>query len=252
MLCRRFWAFSAIFSLSLSAPAFAQISHTARLEIIRTVLAEQAAARIGLPLGTEGVEVSETGQINQQKLQSELRKNGQSIEPGKAVTITAIDFSDNQITIVLDGGGKNKKNILDRIQIGVGGSGGAVPVRDDPALQAKGSEINLRFAKKVPADLKPEQLRLLLDPVLDFNKQNVVKSGIAALPPEFQEAVKNKEVKIGMDRNTVMMAMGRPDQRFRDNPADASREQWMYVLRGLRHLFVTFENSIVVEVKQYQ
>src|SRR5579871_4746038 len=105
MLYRRFWAFSGVLGLFLSAPVFAQISHTARIEIIRTVLAEQAAARIGLPLGTEGVELSDTGQINQQRLQTELRKNGQSIEPGKVVAITDIDFADNKITVVLDGGG---------------------------------------------------------------------------------------------------------------------------------------------------
>lgn len=252
MLKRRFWAISAIFCLGVSVPALAQISHDARLGIIRTVLAEQAAARVGMPLGTEGVELSDSGQINQEKLNKELQKNGQSVEAGKVVTITDITFDDKEITVVLDGGGKNKKNILDRIQIGVGtDSTGTVPVRDDRLLQAKGSKVVLKFAKKVPPDLTAEQFRQLLDPVLDFNKANVAKTGIAALPPEFQEAVKNKEAKIGMDRSTVIMAMGRPDQKFRD-PSKPSYEQWMYVLRGLRRVFVTFEDSIVVQVKQYQ
>lgn len=252
MLNRRFCAISAIFCLGASVPAVAQISHDARLGIIRTILADQAAARVAMPLGSDGVEVSDTGQINQEKLTREIQRNGQSIEAGKVVTITDITFDDREITVVLDGGGKNKKNILDRIQIGVGtDSTGNVPVRNDPALQAKGSKIVLKFAKKVPADLTPEQFRQLLDPVLDFNKSNVAKSGIAALPPEFQEAVKNKEAKIGMDRGTVIMAMGRPDQKFRD-PAKPSYEQWMYILRGLRRVFVTFEDNIVVQVKQFQ
>ena len=41
-----------------------------------------------------------------------------------------------------------------------------------------------------------------------------------------------------------------PDQKFRD-PSNAAYEQWMYVLRGLRRIFVTFDNNIVVQVKQY-
>jgi hypothetical protein len=251
MLYARFWVLSALFCVCLSVPAPAQISHSARLDIIRTVLADQAAARIGLPFGTDGVEVSDTGQINQEKLSREIQKNGQSIEPGKVVTVTDLTFDDKQITVVLDGGGKNKKSIFDRIQVGVGtDTTGTVPVRDDPTLKAKGSKVVLHFAQKVPADLTPDQLRQLLDPVLDFNKHNVAKTGIDALPPEFQEAVKNKEAKIGMDRGTVLLALGRPDQKFR-NPSEPAYEQWMYVLRGLRRIFVTFDNNIVVQVKQY-
>jgi hypothetical protein len=252
MLYARFWVVFAVFSSCLSVPAFAQISHSARLDIIRTVLSDQAAARIGLPFGTDGVEVSDTGQINQQKLASEIRKNGQSVEPGKVVTITDLTFDDRSITAVIDGGGKNKKSVFDRIQVGVGTGGGTVPVHDDPALKAMGSKVVLRFAKKVPPDLTPDQLRQLLDPVLDFNKHSSAKTGIDALPPEFQEAVKNKEARIGMDRATVLLALGRPNQRFRDDPSDPASEQWMYTLRGLRHVFVRFENNIVVQVKQFQ
>jgi hypothetical protein len=252
MLYRRFWVLSALCCMCGAVPALAQISHNARLDIIRTVLADQAAARIGLPFGTDGVELSDTGQINQEKLTREIQKNGQSVEPGRVVTLTDITFDDKEITVVLDGGGKNKKSIFDRIQIGVGTPDtGTVPIRDDPALKAKGSKVVLRFARKVPPDLTPAQLRELLDPVLDFNKQTAAKTGIDSLPPEFQEAVKNKEAKIGMDRSTVMMALGRPNQKFR-NPSDPSYEQWQYVLRGLRQIFVTFENNIVVQVKQFQ
>ena len=86
----------------------------------------------------------------------------------------------------------------------------------------------------MPADLKPEQLRKLLDPVLDFNKHSFMKTGIEALPPEFQEAVKAKEARIGMDRGTVIMAMGRPDKRFREPRQSPVYEQWLYELRGLR------------------
>ncbi len=229
-------------------PGWAQIGRDARFDIIRTVLADQAAARIGLPFGTEGVDLTDAGRIDQQKLQREIQKNGQSVEAGKVVTVTDVSFDDNKIVIELDGGGKNKKSIFDRIQVGVGTDSSTVPVqRDDKTAKAKGSKIVLRFAKKVPPDLKPEQLRQLLDPVLDFNKHSFTKTGIDALPPEFQEAVKAKEARIGMDRSTVIMALGRPDKKFYENGS----EQWMYAQRGLRRLFVTFENNIVVQVKQY-
>jgi hypothetical protein len=251
MTYRVFWVFLCVCCLTLPTPSLAQISRDARYDILRTVLADQASARIGLPFGNDGIELSEAGEINKDKLQREIQKNGQSVEAGKVVTVTDIAFDDNKIVIQLDGGGKNKKSILDRIQVGVGTSTSTVPVQtDDKIARAKGSKITLRFEKKVPADLKPEQLRQLLDPVLDFNKHNFMKTGVDALPPEFQEAVKAKEAKIGMDRSTVIMAMGRPDQKFRD-PSKPNYEEWLYHLRGLRAVFVTFEENVVVSVRQY-
>src|ERR1700681_255416 len=92
--------------LVLSVPAQAQISRDAKYDILRTVLADTAAARIALPFGNDGVELSDEGQINKNKLAQDMQKNGQSIEIGKAVTVTDISFEDNKIDIELDGGGK--------------------------------------------------------------------------------------------------------------------------------------------------
>jgi hypothetical protein len=242
-----------LISLFLSSPLTAQISRDAKFDILRTVVAEQAAARIGLPFGEDGIDLSDSGQINQGKLEKDLKKNGQSIEAGRVVTVTDISFDDSRVEVELDGGGKNKKSVLDRIQIGVGTGTTTTPVGgQDKSKKAKGAKVVLRFAKKVPADLKPEALKEMLAPVLDFNKHNFLRTGVDALPPEFQEAVKLKEARIGMDRNTVMMALGRPTNRFRETKNGVFTEQWLYQLRGNRRLFVTFEDNVVVEIKQYQ
>jgi len=238
-------------SVSLSLPA--QISRDAKYDLLRTVLADQAAARIPLPFGEAGVDLTDSGQINKDKLDREMRKNGQSIEAGKVVTVTSLEFSDDKIEVELDGGGKNKKSFRDRIQVGVGmGNATTNPIgNDDKIKKAKGAKIILRFEKKVPEDLTAEQLKKALDPILDFNKHSFMKTGIEALPPEFQEAVKAKEAKIGMDRSTVIMALGRPDNKFRETKNGVLSEQWLYSLRGLRTLFVTFEDDVVVEIKQF-
>src|SRR5438309_10859860 len=118
MLYRSFLVILVCLSLSPELPA--QLSRDAKFEILRTVIADQAAARIAMPFGTDGIELSESGEINKEKLDKEMKKNGQSIEAGKVVTVTDIDFSDDKIQIELDGGGKNKKSFTDRIQIGIG------------------------------------------------------------------------------------------------------------------------------------
>jgi hypothetical protein len=257
MMYRPLWILPAILCLCVSVPGLAQLSRDARYDILRTVMADQAAARVALPGGGAGVDLSDSGEINNEKLRRDIQKNGQAIQSGKVVTVTDISFDDNKITVQLDGGGRSsKKKILDHIQIGMGGTVGpdggpsTVPV-NGPDKAPKGSEVTLHFAKKIPENLTPDQLRQLLDPVLDFNKHSFMKTGIDALPPEFQEAVKEKEARIGMDRSTVLMALGRPDKKFRD-PSKPAYEQWLYYLRGLRALFVDFEDNIVVRVRQFQ
>jgi hypothetical protein len=235
--------------LTLGGPLWAQISRDAKFEILRTVMADQAASRIALPFGTGGVEVSDAGEVNKQKLDTDLKKNGQSIEVGKVVTVTEISFGEDKIEIELDGGGKNKKGFLDRLEVGLGSQ--TRPVSNDDPKKAKGSKVVLKFAEKIPPDLTPDQLKQLLNPILDFERRNFLKTGIDALPPEFQEAVKVKEARIGMDRSTVILALGRPDRKVREKVDGIETEDWIYFQRGLRAQFVTFENDVVVRIRQY-
>jgi hypothetical protein len=247
----------AISCFLIAHPLRAQVSQQARFEIQRTVLAEKVSARVAMPFGGDGIELTDAGVINEKKRAEQIAENGESIENGKVVTITQITFDSKSIEIELDGGGKNKKGFLEHIQVGMGGGGGSVgrPVgnTDEELKKAKGSKIVLKFAAKVPADLTPEQLRELLGVALDFNKQNFMKTGVDALPAEFREAVLAKEARIGMDRNTVLMAMGSPDQRVREkDSAGANNEDWIYYGRGVRTTFVKFnEDNVVISVKEF-
>jgi hypothetical protein len=48
------------------------------------------------------------------------------------------------------------------------------------------------------------------------------------------------------------MALGRPDNKFREKKDGLETEEWMYRQRGIRTLFVLFENDLVVRIRQYQ
>src|SRR5436190_21918898 len=102
MFHRSFPAVLVCLCLCLSFPLPAQLSRDSKFEILRTVIADQAAARIAMPFGTEGIEVSESGAINKEKLDKEMKKNGQSIEAGKIVTITDMDTSDDKTEMELE------------------------------------------------------------------------------------------------------------------------------------------------------
>jgi hypothetical protein len=168
------------------------------------------------------------------------------------VRITNIDFGDKSIEFEIDGGGTKKGGILSKIQVGMGN---AANVNQTPQQtpEPKGSKVTLLFTGRVPRDLTAAQVKILLGPVLDFSKQSLVRTGIEALPPEFQEAVRAKEARIGMDSNTVLLAMGQPNERHRErNKQGIEQEDWIYRGRGRRTTFVTFEKDVVVEVRQYE
>src|SRR5262245_20943006 len=240
--------------LGLATAAHAQLNQNQRFSIIGSMIATEGAARIPMPLGKTGVELSANGLVNRDKLQKELAENGNVILPGKVVIITAIDFNDKSIEFEIDGGGTKKKNIqqiLGNIQVGMGGASAPQDQKKETPA-AKGSTVTLLFPGKIPQDMTPEQLKTLLEPVLDFTKQSFLRTGIEALPPEFQEAVKAKEARIGMDSNTVLLALGQPNRRNREKSAEGiDQEDWIYSGRGRRVTFVTFEKDVVVKITQY-
>jgi hypothetical protein len=238
--------------LGASVSARAQLSEPARFSIIGSLIATEGAARIPMPLGKNGVELSENGLIARDKLQKELSSNGSAIAVGRVVSITAIEFSDKEIEFEINHGGTKKKGILSRIQIGVGGASTSQQQQSEP--EPIGSRIVLKFAQKISSNLSAETLKDLLNPVLDFSKQSTVRAGIEALPPEFQDAVAAKEARIGMDANTVLLALGAPNRRVRDkNEKGVDQEAWIYTPRsGRKQTFVTFEKDVVVRVEQHQ
>ena len=230
-------------------PAHAQVTQDNRFEILRTLIADNTAARIVMPLGPKGVELSEEGEINEEKLRDELRAEGRSIEIGDVVTITDISFDDDKIEVELNDGGTRSRGILDRITFGVGTTSRRITDVDNQPVT--GSKIVLRFNDKAPPELNSDLLKIYLAPVLDFNKQNFMDSGIESLPEEFQEAVRAQRVIIGMDRSTVLMSKDRPNRRIREHVDGIEQETWIYNENGIARDFITFEDGVVVKTVQY-
>jgi hypothetical protein len=201
--------------LAIALPVSGQVPEDNRFEILRTLIADSAASRIIMPLGPDGVQLSASGEIDDDSLRDELREEGRSIEVGDIVTITGIRFDDDKVEVELNEGGTRRTSILDRITFSAGG-GSSTRVRPEDNRPATGSKVVLRFEGKASPELDSVMLKELLSPVLDFNKQNFMDSGIESLPVEFQEAVRSGEVVIGMDQSTVLMAMGRPNRRVRE------------------------------------
>jgi hypothetical protein len=242
-----------LIALSLAMPviSLAQASNNSRSEIIRRLLAEEATARIDLPFGGEGVQVSDHGRIDESKLNKQLQKNGRSIPAGRIVKVTNVEFGSKNIDVELDNGGKAKRRFSDHVQVSVGGA--STPgQQSSSAPKPIGSKVSLVFSNKVPAELTFKQLQEMLTPVLDFTKKTVVSTNIDTLPPEFKAAILAKEAAIGMHQDMVLLSMGIPDQKTQEKVGGVEQEEWQYRIIGRKRVFVTFEKDIVVKVTEHQ
>ena len=105
----------------------------------------------------------------------------------------------------------------------------SAPVGGAPkSLEAKGSQVTLEFDKYVP-ELTGEQVRDMLSPVFDFKALNQAEAYAKTLPPKVQEAIKNHKVLVGMDRDMVIYAKGRPPKKIRDkDDKGQDYEEWIY------------------------
>ena len=92
-----------------------------------------------------------------------------------------------------------------------------------------------------------------LSAVLDFSKQrSAAVQYTETLPPKIQEAIAQKRAEVGMDRDEVMAAMGRPERKVREREADgAETEDWIYGRPPARTTFVRFSGEKVSQVNSY-
>jgi hypothetical protein len=241
-----------------------------RIELIRGLSSEIAVAKIAMPRGKRGIVVNNKGKVNQAEADAEIRTNGAAVRAGMPVEITKISFKSEKIIFDLNGGGRTTKKWYQHIQIGVGGAtqpispppgqpgqqpgqqGGQPPDQQSgqsPSMLAFGSYITLTFPGKVP-EITSQQVKQILGSVLDFERHAPTALYSPSVPPKFKEAIKNHQVLVGMDRDSVLSAKGPPDRKVREVKEGVEKEDWIYGLPP-HSLFVTFDGDTVVSVRQH-
>jgi outer membrane protein assembly factor BamE (lipoprotein component of BamABCDE complex) len=86
--------------------------------------------------------------------------------------------------------------------------------------------------------------------VLDFEKHTATENYADTLPPEVKQAVAAKKAIEGMDRDQVLLAMGRPLRKSRESKDGVDYEDWIYGQPPGRVTFVTFSGPKVVKIKE--
>ncbi|HEV2350084.1 MAG TPA: hypothetical protein VG028_09600 [Terriglobia bacterium] len=224
-----------------------QTKENVHITIIRELGSEIAVAKVPLPRGKRGIFLNAKGEVNQADADSEMKLNGPAIRAGMPVEITKITFKSGKIVFEINGGGKSREKWYQHIEIGVGGS--TQPISQQPPVLTYGSWITLNLPGKM-TEVTADQVKKLLDHVLDFNRQSPTVLYSPTVPPKFKEAIKKHQVVVGMDRDAVLSAKGPPDRKVREVRDGVEQVDWIYGLPP-HALFVTFDGDTVVSVKQY-
>jgi hypothetical protein len=224
--------------------------HT-RMQLISLMQAEFAHTRKYFPLGDKSLIITPEGLVtpNDASLFQQIQAKGAAAKVGDKVQVTNIFFHEKSITLQLNGGPKRKSKWYNHISIGMGGSGGSVAPLDSNQAEPTGAEFTLQFNKQIP-EMNAEELRKLLSPVLDFGLKSAGQVYAETLPPKVRDAIKNHEVLVGMNRDMVVLAKDKPQQKVRDkDESGKDYEEWIYGAPPKDVVFVRFNGDEVVMVK---
>jgi hypothetical protein len=112
-----------------------------------------------------------------------------------------------------------------------------------------GTQLKENF-KDYIGDISTVEEKNILAPVLDIDKHSATEQYMDTLPPEIKTAIAEKKPIEGMDRDQVLIALGKPLRKSRESKDGVDYEDWIYGEPPGRVMFVTFSGAKVVKVKE--
>jgi hypothetical protein len=236
-----------------------RLTEDSRLLLLRYISGEFVRMSSPLPGGKQGFHLRAGQSVDQDALHQAILKAGAAVYTGDKVQLTKIDFRANAIAVDVNGGGRGHTSWKDHLQMSVGVP---TPVQtsttttsDDngPVIQQKtGATLYLDFGEPVP-DMTPDQLKSYLGAVLDFSKErSAAVQWTETLPPKVKLAIAEKRAEVGMDRDMVIAALGRPDRKVREQDSEGNdTEDWIYGKPPAPTTFVRFSADKVVQIDKY-
>jgi hypothetical protein len=216
-----------------------------RVEILRGLTAEYATLKTMLPRAKKPLEIQADGTYDKKKWEETSKEYGPAGRLGDAIQITKVTIEDDKILFEINGGLKSGRKWYERVEVGMGSRTSPIGGSGNPTL---GSNVALLFPKGVPP-LSAAEIKKILLPVMDFEKRSATEQFVTTLPPEVQKAIKDGKVIEGMDRDTVIMILGRPRHKSRETKDGVDFEDWVYGNPPGKVTFVTFQGSKVSKVK---
>jgi hypothetical protein len=225
------------------------MSEQNRIMMIRSLNAEFVFARRMLPRGIRGLTIK-NGVVTPNETEVErlaANSGGPAVKPGDRAQITNIVIKDRTIRLEINGGPRKQTKWYQHVQVGVGGAQTRDP-NEREMKNPKGSYVDLEFDRFVP-EMTGDQVRELLSPVLNFKATSAAEAYIESIPPAARDAIKNHQVLVGMNREMVSYAKGKPDRKIRERENGVEHEDWMYGQPPQEVQFVRFVGDQVVRLE---
>lgn len=201
-----------------------------------------------LPRSKKPLEFNSNGTYDKKQWDLASKEMGPAARVGDLVQVTKVTLDDDRILLEINGGVKDKKKWYERVEVGMGTR--TTPIRTDQNTNAvAGTNIAIVFSKPLSGMPAVEVKKLLL-PILDFERRTATQNALESLPPEIKAAVQEKRVVEGMDKDQVILAIGRPVRKVRDTKDGVESEDWIYGQPPGKIVFVTFTGSKVAKVKE--
>ena len=240
-------AFAAVASLPADQK---KLTFDQRVEITRGLTAEYATVKVPLPRSKKPLDVDTSGVYDTQRWDEAYKQFGPCARVGDLVQVTRLDIEKDSIILEINGGMKGGKSWKDHIQIGIiGPVGGGVTPENMPTNAPGGTTIALRFQEPI-GELTSAEIKKMLQPVLDFDPHSATEPYVETLPPEIKQAIEDKKPIEGMDRDQVIMALGKPARKSRETKDGVDYEDWIYGVPPGKVTFVTFAGAKVSRVKE--
>jgi hypothetical protein len=219
-----------------------------RLELIRTLQAEQGFAMRPFPRGHRGLTLTANGKLNPagEGYLNLVTSDGLSAKPGDRLVLTDIKIEHARIVFDLNGGPDPKHRFLRHVQIGTGPA--MNPVVQDAGQDPIGARLTLAFKEHVP-ELTGAQVKALLAPLISFDVKTPIQAFTDTLPVKLKDAILNHHVLVGMSAEMVLYAKGQPDHKSRELEGQMPFEEWIYGKPPKDVEFVRFNGNSVIRLE---
>jgi hypothetical protein len=217
-----------------------------RVELLRGLMAEYATVKAYLPRSKKPLPFESTGSYDKQKWKEAGQQFGPAARVGDQVQISKVTIENDKIVLEINGGLHPNGHWYDHVQAGMGGQ--TAPITNQSNAPS-GTTIALLFGKDIPA-IKADDVKKMLKPVLDFEKESATENYVDNLPEPVKQAIKQNKAIEGMDRDQVLLALGKPRHKERDEKDGVETEDWIYGDPPGKITFVTFTGSKVTKIRE--
>ena len=225
-----------------------KLSFEDRVELTRGLMAEYGTAKALLPRSKKPLEFDAKTGYDKTQWTDIAKQSGPAARTGDLVQITKIEIEDDKIVLQINGGFKGGQKWYRNVQV-IGATGATAPIPQGDSNAPGGTSIAILFHAPLEP-VKSAAIKKMLAPVIDFDLHTVTEIYAEKLPPEVQQAIKEKRVTEGMNREQVIMALGRPAHKSRETKDGLELEDWVYGTPPGRIVFVTFNGDKVIKVKE--